>query len=95
MAETRFDIRYAAQLARIELTPQEVETFEGQLGQILGYIETLQSIDVSGVEPTAHPFPVTNVMRQDVPRESFPADTALRNAPRTASDLFIVPKVIG
>jgi aspartyl-tRNA(Asn)/glutamyl-tRNA(Gln) amidotransferase subunit C len=94
MAETKIDIRYAAQLARIELSADETEKFEGQIGQVIGYIETLRALDVSGVEPTAHPFPVTNVFRDDIPRESLPPDKALANAPRSANGMFLVPKVI-
>lgn len=61
---------------------------------ILGYIEKLKEVDVSGVEPTAHAFPVVNVLRQDVVTGSLPHDEALRNAPAKAGGLFVVPKVV-
>lgn len=89
-----FDVRYTAQLARLNLSESEIEKFQAQLGQVLAYVEKLRQVDVSGVEPTAHAFPVHNVFRADEVRESFPAATPLSNAPRAANGLFIVPKVI-
>ena len=64
------------------------------MGDILGYIEKLKEVDVSGVEPTAHPFPLVNVTRPDVSRPSLPHEDALRNAPQKAGGLFTVPKIV-
>jgi aspartyl-tRNA(Asn)/glutamyl-tRNA(Gln) amidotransferase subunit C len=64
------------------------------LNNILGYIEKLKEVDVSQVEPTAHAFPLVNVMRADVVTGSLPHDEALRNAPAKAGGLFVVPKVV-
>ncbi|MCE2827837.1 MAG: Asp-tRNA(Asn)/Glu-tRNA(Gln) amidotransferase subunit GatC [Verrucomicrobium sp.] len=89
-----FDIHYVANLARVALTPDEEQRLGGQLQNILGYIEKLKEVDVSGVEPTAHAFPVVNVLRQDVVTGSLPHDEALRNAPAKAGGLFVVPKVV-
>ena len=89
-----FDVRYTAQLARMNLTEEEVATFQAQLGQVLDFVEKLRAVDVSGVEPTAHAFAVQNVFRADESRPSFTANEALANAPRSANGLFIVPKVI-
>jgi aspartyl-tRNA(Asn)/glutamyl-tRNA(Gln) amidotransferase subunit C len=89
-----FDIHYVANLARVSLTPEEEHRLGGQLQNILGYIEKLKEVDVSGVEPTAHAFPVVNVLRQDVVTGSLPHDEALRNAPAKAGGLFVVPKVV-
>lgn len=88
------DVRYTAQLARINLTPEEISTFQSQLGHVIEYVEKLKQVDVSGVEPTAHASPVFNVFRPDVPRDWFDAETALANAPRKANGLFSVPKVV-
>lgn len=68
--------------------------FQAQLGQVLEYVEKLEQIDVSAVEPTAHANAITNVFRSDEPRPWFTAEEALANAPRQANQLFIVPKVI-
>ncbi len=90
----QFDVRYTAQLARLNLTEEEVSKFQSQLGQVLEYVEKLSLVDVSGVEPTAHTSPVFNVFRDDVPREGFTAEQALSNAPRQANNLFMVTKVV-
>lgn len=91
---TNIDLRYVANLARIELTDEEIATFEPQLEQILAYVEKLSAIDVSDLEPMAHANPVLNVMRADVARPSLSQEEALLNAPQCTSDQFIVPKVV-
>jgi aspartyl-tRNA(Asn)/glutamyl-tRNA(Gln) amidotransferase subunit C len=88
------DVKYVAHLARLELTPAEERTFGAQLGGILEYIEKLKQADVSGVEPTAHPFALNNVTRPDEIRPSLPTADALRNAPASANGLFMVPKIV-
>jgi aspartyl-tRNA(Asn)/glutamyl-tRNA(Gln) amidotransferase subunit C len=90
----QFDVRYTAQLARLNLSEEEIAKFQAQLGQVLEYVEKLRAVDVSGVEPTAHAFPVHNVFRTDEARPWFTAKEALSNAPRSANGLFSVPKVI-
>ena len=94
MASAEIDIKYVAHLARLHLTPDEEKKLGAQLGNILGYIEKLNELDVSGVEPTAHAVPMVNVTRPDEIRPSLPHDDALRNAPAQANGLFIVPKIV-
>jgi len=94
MAAAEIDIKYVAHLARISLTPDEEKKLSAQLGHILGYIEKLRELDVTGVEPTAHAVPMINVTRADEIRPSLPHEDALRNAPRQANGLFIVPKIV-
>ncbi len=94
MSAPEFDVRYAAQLARVNLTEEEIATFQAQLSHVLDYVEKLKSVDVSGVEPTAHTNAVFNVFREDVSRDWFTAEQALANAPRAASNLFVVTKVV-
>lgn len=94
MATGEFDVKYTAQLARLALTPDEEKKLGAQLGQILGYIEKLRELDVSSVEPTAHAVPMVNVTRADEIRASLPHDEALRNAPKKAGGLFVVPKIV-
>ena len=89
-----FNIHYVARLARIALTPEEEERLGAQLGNILGFIAKLREVDVSGVEPMSHAFPLTNVMRPDVAEPSLSQEEALRNAPARASGLFVVPKIV-
>ena len=94
MAGVEIDVKYVAHLARLALTPEEEERIGAQLGNVLAYIEKLKEVDVSGVEPTAHPFPLVNVTRPDEVRPSLPHEDALRNAPAQANGLFIVPKIV-
>ena len=89
-----FDVKYVTHLARIALTPDEQEKFGAQLSNILGYIEKLNQLDVSRVEPTAHAVPLVNVFRPDEVRPSLSNAEALRNAPASANGLFMVPKIV-
>lgn len=94
MSAPTFDVRYVAQLARLDLSEAEVATFQTQLGHVLEHVEALRQVDVSAVEATAHASAVFNVFRADEPRASLPATIALSNAPRQANDLFVVTKVV-
>lgn len=89
-----FDVAYVARLARINLTDAEAKVFQKQLSDVLKYVEKLHQADVSHVEAAAHALPIDNVFREDVPRDWFTAEEALSNAPRQATGLFIVPKVV-
>ena len=90
----KFDISYVAHLARLELTDEEKIKFSAQLESILAYVAKLGELDVTGVEPTAHAVPLTNVLRKDVARPSIDREKILRNAPERARDLFIMPKIV-
>jgi aspartyl-tRNA(Asn)/glutamyl-tRNA(Gln) amidotransferase subunit C len=94
MAAVEIDVKYVAHLARLSLTPEEEQQIGTQLGSILGYIEKLKEVDVAGVEPTAHAFPLLNVTRADEVRPSLSHEDALRNAPAQANGLFRVPKIV-
>jgi aspartyl-tRNA(Asn)/glutamyl-tRNA(Gln) amidotransferase subunit C len=94
MAAAEIDIKYVAHLARVALTADEEKKLAAQLAGILGYIEKLKELDVTGVEPTAHAVLMVNVTRADEIRPSLPHDEALRNAPKQANGLFIVPKIV-
>ena len=89
-----FDVKYVANLARIELTRDEEQKFSEQLKHVLGYIEKLRELDVSKVEPTAHAVPRVNVTRKDDVRPSIPHEDAMRSAPSKANGLFLVPKIV-
>jgi len=88
------DVKYVAHLARLSLTPQEERKLGAQLNDVLGYVEKLKEVDVSGVEPTAHAFPLANITRPDVVQPCMDHDEALRNAPAQANGLFMVPKIV-
>ena len=71
MAAVEIDVKYVAHLARLSLSAEEERKMGAQLGNILGYIKKLKEVDVTGVEPTAHPFPLVNVTRADKIRPSL------------------------
>jgi len=91
---TQLNVKYVAHLARLALSPEEEQKIGAQLSDVLGYIEKLKEVDVSGVEPTAHAFPLINVTRSDTVRPSMSHEDALRNAPAQANGLFMVPKIV-
>jgi aspartyl-tRNA(Asn)/glutamyl-tRNA(Gln) amidotransferase subunit C len=88
------DLDHVANLARINLTPEEKERFGSQIGDVLAHIAQLNEVDVSGVEPTAHAFPVVNVWSADVPEKGLSVEAALRNAPEKRDNMFVVPRVV-
>jgi len=97
VAEARItleEVEHVARLARLELRAEEKERKRGELDGILAYIDKLRAVDVDGVEPTSHAVPLTNIMRDDEPRASFPRDEMLANAPDPHGDFFRVPKII-
>jgi aspartyl-tRNA(Asn)/glutamyl-tRNA(Gln) amidotransferase subunit C len=77
----RKTVMHVAQLARLGMTDEEVDTFANQLSVILENIAILQQVDVSGVSPTAHASRLTNIMRPDIPRPSYAPEILLANAP--------------
>ena len=91
---SELDVKYVAHLARLALSPEEEQKIGAQLGDVLGYIEKLKQVDVSGVEPTAHAFPLVNVTRLDEIRPSMTHEEAMRNAPAHTNGLFLVPKIV-
>ncbi|MDT8390402.1 MAG: Asp-tRNA(Asn)/Glu-tRNA(Gln) amidotransferase subunit GatC [Lentisphaeria bacterium] len=89
------DVRYIADLARIDLSDEEIAQFQKEIADIIGYVKLLQEVDVAGIDPTAHAFPVVNVLREDIPRPSLPREAVLANAPATIGDDSIrVPAIL-
>lgn len=94
MSHSHIDVRYVANLARLELSDEEVATFQPQLEAILRHAEALSKLDVTEIEPTAHPAPVFDRMRADVPHVSLTPAAVLQNAPDQAQGQIRVPKVV-
>lgn len=94
MDKEQIDVSYVAHLARMHLTDEETALFQGQLEQIVGYVNEINELDVSGIEPTSHTRPVNNVFREDKEGESLDRDAVLENAPKSDNDLFTVPKIL-
>jgi aspartyl-tRNA(Asn)/glutamyl-tRNA(Gln) amidotransferase subunit C len=91
---TNDDVRWVAQLARLELTDAELEVLTRQLSAIVDYVTQLREVDTEGVEPLAHPLPVHNVFRADELLPSLPVDQALANAPNQRDGFYVVPAVL-
>ena len=91
---TREEVEHVARLARLELSEDEKARMTAQLDAILGYIEKLNQLDTSAVEPTSTVIPMVSVMREDEVRPSLPQDLALANAPDREDIFFRVPRII-
>ena len=92
---TRDDVIHVATLARLDVTDDEVSRFTEQLEAILEHASQVTALDTAGVPPTAHPLPLVNVFRADVPAPSVARDEVLAMAPDTESNRFRVPRILG
>jgi aspartyl-tRNA(Asn)/glutamyl-tRNA(Gln) amidotransferase subunit C len=91
---TRKDVEYVSDLARIKLSEEETQDMVRQLTRIIQYIEKLNELDTSNVEPTAHILPLQNVMREDAVKPSLSIEEATDIAPNKNNDMFKVPRII-
>ena len=94
MAITIKDVEHIAKLAKLEFTDAEKEKFTHQMNQILEYMDQLNSLDMSNVEPLSHVIELSNVFRADEVKPGVSTEDALKNAPEKNDQFFKVPKVI-
>ena len=94
MKITTSEIEHVAQLARLSFDQSEIENFNRQLNDILGYISKLEELDTSRVKPTTHAMELTNAFREDEVKPSLPVKKILSNAPERKEGEFVVPKII-
>jgi aspartyl-tRNA(Asn)/glutamyl-tRNA(Gln) amidotransferase subunit C len=92
---TREEVAHVANLARLELTEDELDLFTGQLAEVLDHAADVASLDLDGVAPTAHAMAVTNVLRPDEPRPVLNRDEVLAQAPAVEDHRFRVPRILG
>jgi aspartyl-tRNA(Asn)/glutamyl-tRNA(Gln) amidotransferase subunit C len=90
----KIDVSYVANLARLELTADEVQRFQRQLEDIVGYVHKIGDLDLDGIEPTSHAWPVLNVFRADEVRPGLDHDAVMANAPKARDGQFVVPKIV-
>ena len=90
----RMDVAYIAELARLRLTPEELDKFSRQLDQVIGYVKKIGELNVGGIEPTSHATRIENVFRSDNVKQGLDRETVLRNAPAHFKDQFKVPKIM-
>jgi aspartyl-tRNA(Asn)/glutamyl-tRNA(Gln) amidotransferase subunit C len=94
MPITRKEVEYVAHLSRLELTEEEMQRLQGQLDSILGYMDKLNELDTTGVEPMVHAIQAQPIVREDLAGSSLPRKEALQNAPESADGCFKVPRII-
>ena len=87
------DVEHVAKLARLDLTEEEKVKFSKQLGDVLKYVEQMNEVDTSNVEPMAHAIDFVNVMREDVVKYEQSKEELMKNAPDAEDGLFKVPKI--
>lgn len=94
MSITIEEIQHVARLARLALTEDEQVAMQQELGAILDHIGKLNELDTTGVDPTYHAVEMSNVLRDDEVRPSYPVDEVLKNAPDRQDPYFLVPRIL-
>jgi aspartyl-tRNA(Asn)/glutamyl-tRNA(Gln) amidotransferase subunit C len=94
MPVTKEDIIRTARLARLELSPEQMEAMTQTLGKVFQYIDQLHEVDTTGVEPLHHVLDVYNVMDDDIPHQCLSREEALANAPDRTEEYFRVPRIV-
>jgi aspartyl-tRNA(Asn)/glutamyl-tRNA(Gln) amidotransferase subunit C len=89
------EVRHVARLARLDLTDEEIVTLQGELSALLDHVDKVRRLDTADVPPTAHPLPLSNVLRADEVRPGLERDTALAAAPAVEGHRFLVPSILG
>lgn len=92
---TRDEVAHVARLARLALDDAQIDTFTTQLGAVLDHAADVEALDLDGVPPTAHPFPLRNVLRADEPGATLANEDALAAAPDAEDGRFRVPTILG
>ena len=85
-------IEYVGILSKLELSPEEKEQAKKDMGSMLDYIDKLNELDTTGIEPMSHVFPVQNVFREDVVTNGDESEKTLKNAPGEKDNMFMVPR---
>lgn len=94
MSVSEKEVRYVANLARLQLSEEDVKNLAGDMNKILGYMDLLNELDTSNIKPLEHVIEMNSRLRKDVAKPTISHDDALKNAPDADSDYFRVPKVI-
>jgi len=94
MSESSIDVKYVANLARLDLNEEEIQDFTKQLNDIISFVKQLERVDTTNIEPTSHANAVVDVIREDKLRNGMGSDTALKNAPDQNNQQFKVTRVV-
>jgi aspartyl-tRNA(Asn)/glutamyl-tRNA(Gln) amidotransferase subunit C len=92
---SRSDVEHVAYLARLGLSDEELDRFQGQLNHILEQYAKLAELDTEAIPPTAQTIELENILRDDVVSPSLPAEAVLANAPARSDDFIVVPPILG
>jgi len=95
MKITKQEIYNVANLARLNISENQVDLFCNQLDNILEYMEKLNKIDTTNIKPTTHAIDLSNAFRDDILKPSITSELAIQNAPAKEDSFFVVPKVVG
>jgi len=90
----KISIEHLARLARLSVSDNEKTLFANQIDSILSYMDKLNELDTGNVEPTSHVISLSNVVREDLPKDSLEREDALMNAPDRTDKFYRVPKII-
>ena len=94
MSESSIDVKYVANLARLDLNEEEIQDFTKQLNDIILFVKQLERVDTTNIEPTSHANAVVDVIREDKLRNGMGSDAALKNAPDQSNQQFKVTRVV-
>ncbi len=94
MSISRKDVEHVALLSRLEISEKEAGVYAKQLSEILSYMEKINELETSNIEPTAHVLPLNNVFREDKVEQSLAREEALKNTPDTEQGHVKVPKIV-
>lgn len=94
MSISKKEVEHVAKLARLELTEQEKILYTEELNAVLGFMDTLNQLDISHVPPTSHVLDIKNVFREDVVEPSMEPEEVVANAPASKNNQFRVPKIM-
>lgn len=92
---SRDDVAHVARLARLTVTDAELDMFTGQLAAVLGHADDMAALDLDGVPPMSHPYPLVNVLRDDIVGPTLDRDEVLAQAPAAEDGRFRVPPILG
>jgi aspartyl-tRNA(Asn)/glutamyl-tRNA(Gln) amidotransferase subunit C len=87
-------VAHVARLARLALSDEELELYTAQLASVLAHAADIEALDIAGVPPTAHPFPLVNVLRDDEPKPCLERDEVLAMAPEAEAGQFRIPRIL-
>ena len=94
MSDSSIDVKYVANLARLDLNEEEIQDFTNQLNDIISFVKQLERVDTTNIEPTSHASVVVDVIREDKLRKGMGSDVALKNAPDKSNQQFKVTRVV-